>query len=232
MVMAAGLGTRMRPLTDNRPKPLVEVGGRPLIEYSFEKLRLAGVRHAVVNVHYLPEQMEAYLQKGVDGLDIDISDERTTLLETGGGLVKAQSMLRGDPFYALNSDAIWTDGDTDALTRLAQEWDAERMDALLLVVPRAHAHHHRGVGDFTISEDGRLVRRGEAESAPYIYTGVQLLTHRLLRDAPDGAFSTNILWNRAIAEGRLFGLVHHGEWFDIGSPSAIAPTEEALLQYG
>jgi N-acetyl-alpha-D-muramate 1-phosphate uridylyltransferase len=228
MVMAAGLGTRMRPLTNDRPKPLVEVGGKPLIDYAFDKLRLAGVGKAVVNIHYLPAMMEAYLGAGIAGLDITVSDERDLLLETGGGLVKALPLIDDDPFFAINSDAIWTDGQLDALTRLAESWDYERMDALLLLVPRENAHHHRGKGDFFLSDEGQLIRRGEHDSAPYVYTGVQLISKRLLRDAPDGPFSTNILWDRAIAEGKAFGLIHEGLWFDIGSPAAIAPTQEAL----
>ena len=232
MVMAAGLGTRMRPLTDNLPKPMVAVNGRPLIDYTFEKLRLAGVQNAVVNVHYLPDMMTGYLGAGVEALNIAISDERDLLLETGGGLVKAQPMISAEPFYAINSDAIWTDGKVDALSRLASAWDGDHMDALLLVVPRAQAHHHRGVGDFSLDDDQRLIRRGDAIAAPLVYTGIQLLSHALLRDPPKGPFSTNILWNRAISEGRLFGLEHTGEWFDIGSPEAIAPTEAALNANG
>ena len=232
MVMAAGLGTRMRPLTDHKPKPLVEVAGKPLIEYAFDKLRLAGVSKAVVNVHYLPEQIKAYIADAVIDLDITISDERAQLLETGGGLVKALPMIKGDPFFCINSDAIWTDGEVDALTRLARNWDALSMDALLLLVPREKAFSHRGNGDFSIDDAGRPVRRGAAPTAPFVYTGVQLLSRAFLDDAPTGPFSTNILWDRAIARGRLFALGHLGDWFDIGSPQAITPTEEALRKHG
>lgn len=230
MVMAAGLGTRMRPLTDHKPKPLVEVAGKPLIAYAFDRLRLAGVSKAVVNVHYLPEQVEAYLADCASDLDIIISDERSQLLETGGGLVQALPMIKGEPFFCINSDAIWTDGEVDALTRLASAWDAATMDALLLLVPRERAFSHRGNGDFSIDDAGRPVRRGAAPTAPFVYTGVQLLSRAFLNDAPHGPFSTNILWDRAIAKGRLFALEHVGDWFDIGSPQAIAPTEEALRQ--
>ena len=232
MVMAAGLGTRMRPLTDHTPKPLVEVAGKPLIEYAFDKLRLAGVRKAVVNVHYLPEQVEAYVTQNVGDLDIIISDERAVLLETGGGLAKALPMIDGDPFFCINSDAIWTDDEVDGLSRLAQVWDGENMDGLLLLVPRARAFSHRGKGDFSIDDAGRPVRRGAAADAPFVYTGIQLLSRAFLNDAPAGPFSTNILWDRSIAKGRLFALEHSGDWFDIGSPAAIAPTEEALRQHG
>ncbi len=232
MVMAAGLGTRMRPLTDHKPKPLVEVAGKPLIEYAFDKLRLAGVKKAVVNVHYLPEQVEAYVAEHADDLDIIISDERIQLLETGGGLVQAFPLIDGDPFFCINSDAIWTDSEMDGLTRLVHAWDGEAMDGLLLLVPRERAFSHRGNGDFSIDDEGRPVRRGTAPDAPFVYTGVQLLSRAFLNDAPQGPFSTNILWDRSIAKGRLFALEHQGDWFDIGSPEAIAPTEEALRRHG
>jgi N-acetyl-alpha-D-muramate 1-phosphate uridylyltransferase len=233
MIMAAGLGTRMRPLTLDRPKPLVEVAGKSMLDHVLDKARLAGVEHAVVNVHYLPEQVEAHLAKHARDLDIAISDERELLMETGGGLVKAQPLLKADPFYCLNSDAIWTEeGNADALTRLAQAWDDDRMDALLLVVSRERAFQHSGRGDFFLDEAGSLSRRGYHDSAPWVYTGNQLISHRLLRDAPEGPFSTNLFWDRAIGEGRLFGLVHQGDWFDIGSPQAIAPTEAALAEHG
>jgi MurNAc alpha-1-phosphate uridylyltransferase len=232
MVMAAGMGTRMRPLTNDRPKPLVTVAGKPLIDYAFDKLRVAGVRKVVINVHYLPEMMEAYVAAGVDGLDITISDERDLLLETGGGMVKALPLIADDPFYAINSDAIWIDEGEDSLTRLAQAWDDARMDALLLLVSRNLVDHRRGGGDFTLDEEKRLIRKKPNEDAPYIYTGVQIVSHRLLRDAPEGPFSTNLLWDRAIAEGRAFGLELNGQWFDIGTPEAIAPMEKILLDHG
>jgi N-acetyl-alpha-D-muramate 1-phosphate uridylyltransferase len=232
MVMAAGLGTRMRPLTDHMPKPLIKVAGKPLIEYAFDKLRLAGVGKAVVNVHYLPEQVEAYVADCVTDLDIAISDERALLLETGGGLVQALPMIGDDPFFCINSDAIWTDGEVDALTRLSEAWDGEFMDGLLLFVPRERAFCHRGSGDFSVDDQNRPVRRGSAADAPFVHTGVQLLSRAFLDDSPTGPFSTNILWDRAIAKGRLFALEHLGDWFDIGSPSAIAPTEEALRRHG
>ena len=232
MVMAAGLGTRMRPLTDHMPKPLVKVAGKPLIEYAFDKLRVAGVGKAVINVHYLPEQVEVYVADNARDLDISISDERDLLLETGGGLVKALPVIDGDPFFCINSDAIWTDGEVDALTRMAQAWDAETMDGLLLLVPRERAFNHHGSGDFSVDEYGHPVRRGASPSAPFVHTGIQLLARAFLDDAPAGPFSTNILWDRAIAKGRLFALEHKGDWFDIGSPEAITPTEEALRQHG
>jgi N-acetyl-alpha-D-muramate 1-phosphate uridylyltransferase len=232
MVMAAGLGTRMRPLTNDRPKPLVTVAGKPLIDYAFDKLRLAGVRKAVVNIHYLPEVMEAYVAAGVEGLEISISDERELLLETGGGMVKALPLIADDPFYAINSDAIWIDEGVNSLSRLADAWDDTEMDALLLLVNRDKVDHRRGGGDFSLDDHKRLIRKRPDENAPFIYTGVQLISHRLLRETPAGPFSTNILWDRAIAEGRAFGLELEGQWFDIGTPEAIAPMEKILLAHG
>ncbi|HMT42098.1 MAG TPA: nucleotidyltransferase family protein [Sphingorhabdus sp.] len=229
MIMAAGLGTRMRPLTENMPKPLVEVAGRSLLDHVLDKARLAAIGNIIVNVHYLPEQIEAHLAEHAQDLKVAISDERDLLMETGGGLVKAEHLIDAEPFYCLNSDAIWTDeGESDALSCLAEAWDGDRMDGLLLIVPRERAFQHSGKGDFFLDDEGRLIRRGYHDSAPLIYTGNQLISHRLLREAPEGPFSTNYFWDRAIADGRLYGLVHQGDWFDIGSPQAIAPTEAAL----
>jgi N-acetyl-alpha-D-muramate 1-phosphate uridylyltransferase len=228
MVMAAGLGTRMRPLTEHKPKPLVEVAGKPLLGHALDALRKAGVGKAVVNVHYLPEQVEAYLATHATDLEIHISDERAQLMETGGGLVQARALLGEQPFFCVNSDAIWTDGSVDALTRLANAWDDEAMDGLLLLVPRERAFQHNSKGDFSLDAHSRPIRRGSDPAAPFVYTGIQLLSPRFLAGAPMEPFSTNILWDRAIAAGRLFGLEHQGDWFDIGSPQAIAPTEAAL----
>lgn len=220
----------MRPLTNDRPKPLVEVSGKSLIDHSLDKLREAGIGRVVVNVHYLPDMVVSHLRKYATDLDVQISDERDLLLETGGGLIKALPMLLDDPFYCINSDNIWTEAGSNSLLELADHWDDATMDALLLVVPQSRAFNHKGSGDFFLEDSGKLERRGDRESAPFIYTGIQLISHRLLRDAPSGPFSTNILWTRAIQEGRLFGLEHKGEWFDIGSPEAIAPTELRLSQ--
>ena len=228
MVMAAGLGKRMRPLTDDRPKPMVELAGKPLIDHVLDRLRTAGVTRLVVNVHYLPDILEAHLAANASGFELTISDERDLLLETGGGMVKAQGMIGDDPFLVVNSDNYWVDGPTDALRLLASHWDAEQMDALLLLVPHARAGNHRGQGDFHMAADGTLRRRGKDRVAPFVYTGIQIVAKRLLRDAPEGPFSTNILWDRAIAEGRCFGAVHQGQWYDVGTPQSITATEAAL----
>jgi len=226
MVMAAGLGKRMRPLTASQPKPLVRVAGKPLIDHALDKLTDAGVARAVVNVHYLADALEAHVE-GRSAPRVTISDERQALLETGGGMVKALPELP-DPFFCLNADNIWLDGPQNAFRDLSQAWDAEQMDALLLLVPHTRAANFSGKGDFHMDGNGRLTRRKSGRIAPHIYMGLQLVSHRLLRDAPCGPFSTNVLWNRAIEEGRLFGTVFTGVWFEVGTPYSIAPTEAAI----
>lgn len=226
MVLAAGLGKRMRPLTASQPKPLVRVAGRALIDHALDRLADAGVSKVVVNVHYLADALEAHVLARRTPKAM-ISDERAQLLETGGGMVRAQALLP-DPFFSLNSDNIWLDGPRSAFADLSARWDAGAMDALLLLVPHARANNFEGPGDFHMDPLGRLSRRMPGRIAPFIFTGIQLVSHRLLHGAPDGPFSTNILWNRAIEKGRLYGLAFTGQWFEVGKPSAIAPTEEAL----
>ena len=228
MVMAAGLGKRMRPLTATRPKPLIEVAGKTLLDHVLDKLKAAGVERVVINVHYLADAVEAHLARKKDGLDVAISDERGELLETGGGLIKALPLIDADPFLSVNSDNLWIDGPADAVKLLASHWDGERMDALLLLVPQARAQNHRGLGDFHMNRRGQLRRRRPSHVAPFVFTGVQMLSKALLRDPPDGPFSTNVFWDRAIAEGRCIGAVHHGPWIDVGTPQAIRATEAAL----
>jgi MurNAc alpha-1-phosphate uridylyltransferase len=228
MIMAAGLGKRMRPLTATRPKPLIEVGGKALLDHALDRLRAAGVRKVVVNVHYLADALEAHLATRGKGLEVVISDERDLLMETGGGLVKAAPLIDSDPFLALNSDNLWIDGPADTLKLLASQWDDAKMDALLLLVPQARALNHKGIGDFHMERSGRLRRRAKSHVAPFVFTGIQMVSKRLLRDAPAGPFSTNLLWDRAIEEGRCFGAVHHGLWFDVGTPQSIPLTEAAL----
>ena len=231
MVMAAGLGKRMRPLTATRPKPLVEVAGKPLIDHVFDRLRAAGVARVVVNVHYLADLLEAHLAQAARGLEVVVSDERALLMETGGGLVQARELLGNAPFFVANADNLWIDGPADALRLLASHWDDAAMDALLLLVPYARAHNHRGQGDFSLDHAGRVIRRQAGRVAPFVYTGVQILSPRLLDGWPTEPFSTNLMWDRAIAAGRAFGVVHEGLWFDVGTPEAI-PKTEALLADG
>lgn len=227
LVLSAGLGKRMRPLTASQPKPLIRVGGKALIDHALDKLDSAGVKKAVVNVHYLADALEGHLKVRKNGPTISISDERELLLETGGGMVKAAPML-SDPFFCLNSDNIWLDGPNDVFAELSQAWNPEAMDALLLMVPHARALNYRGEGDFHLDPVGLVSRRRPGRIAPFIYTGIQIVSRRLLRDAPEGPFSTNTLWTRAIEEGRLYGISHTGLWFEVGDPTAIRPTEAWL----
>lgn len=228
VVLAAGLGKRMRPLTATRPKPLVEVAGRTLLDHALARLGAAGIERAIVNVHYMADRIEAHLSNRDTGLDIAISDERALLRETGGGVVHALPLLSADPFYVVNSDNLWVDGPVDSLRLLADRWDGTAMDALLLLVPLARATCHRGQGDFHMDRMGRLTRRARGRVAPFVFTGIQLAARRLFDDPPADAFSTNLLWDRAIDRGRLFGAVHQGLWFDVGTPPAIALTEAVL----
>ncbi|WP_375421343.1 nucleotidyltransferase family protein [uncultured Sphingomonas sp.] len=231
MVMAAGLGKRMRPLTATRPKPLVSVAGKPLIDHVFDRLVAAGIRRAVVNVHYLADTLEAHLaQRG--GVELVISDERARLMETGGGLVQARDLIGDAPVLVVNSDNLWLDGPIDAIKLLASRWDDAAMDVLLLVVPLARAHNHTGLGDFVVAADGRITgRRKPGRVAPFVYTGIQILHPRIIEDSPEGPFSLNLFWSRAIAAGRAYAQVHQGLWFDVGTPAAI-PRTEAMLAYG
>lgn len=230
MVMAAGLGKRMRPLTATRPKPLIEVAGTTLLDHVLGHLAKAGVARAVVNVHYLADALEAHVKRRSHGLDIVISDERGRLLETGGGLVNALPLIEDDAFLCVNTDNYWVDGPVNAIRLLADRWDDAGMDALLLLVPLARAHNHNGRGDFHIDGLGRLSRRKPGRIAPFVWTGIQMLSKRLIVDPPAEKFSTNVFWDRAIARGRAYGLVHQGLWFDVGTPAAI-PRTEALLAY-
>jgi N-acetyl-alpha-D-muramate 1-phosphate uridylyltransferase len=228
MVMAAGLGKRMRPLTATRPKPLVEVAGTTLLDHVLGHLKEGGVKRAVVNVHYLADALEAHLAKRDNDLEIIISDERGVLLETGGGLIKAKPLIPNDPFICVNTDNYWVDGPINALRLMASHWDDAKMDALLLVIPLARAQNHDGRGDFLMDSVGRLSRRLTGRVAPYVWTGIQMLSKRLIVDPPADKFSTNIFWDRAIAAKRAYGVVHQGMWFDVGTPGAIARTEAML----
>ena len=228
MVLAAGLGTRMRPLTNARPKPLVPVDGKALIDHALDDLAAAGVETAVVNVHYLAEMAEAHLE-GRESPRVRISDERAALLETGGGLKKARPLLGEGPVFCTNTDQVFVDGpEGPAALRLAQSFDPARMDALLLLQPAGDAPGYDGKGDFSLDAEGRLIRRGNATSAPFVFTGLQIIDTRLLDHAPDGPFSTNLLWNAALDAGRLYGMVHDGRWMHVGSPAGLQEAERRL----
>jgi len=233
MVLAAGLGTRMRPITDRVPKPLVPIAGRPLIDHVIDRLVASGVKRAVVNTHYKAEMIAAHLRKRRD-IAIELSHE-ATLLETGGGVKKALPHL-GEVFFVVNSDILWLDAKVPALTRLARYWDeaarSDRLDALLLVQRTATAIGYDGVGDFVLDPLGHVRRRGEREVAPHLFAGIEILTRRIFAGAPAGAFSLNVPWNRAIEAGRLEALSHDGEWFHVGTPQGLAACEERLRHHG
>jgi N-acetyl-alpha-D-muramate 1-phosphate uridylyltransferase len=229
MVMAAGLGNRMRPVTDTRPKPLVAIAGRTLLDHALDRLAEAGIGRAVVNVHYLADQIEAHLA-GYDGLDITISDERDQLLETGGGVLRALPLL-GPEFLVMNSDSLWLERGTRNLSRLLEAWAPEAMDILLLLAPLARTLGYDGRGDFTMGADGRLARREPGGSAPYVYAGVGVMKASLFTGGeplPPGPFSLNVLFDRAIAAQRLYGLELDGEWLHVGTPAAIKAAEERI----
>jgi MurNAc alpha-1-phosphate uridylyltransferase len=227
MVLAAGHGVRMRPLTDRTPKPLITVAGKALIDHVLDRLAAAGVEEAVVNVHYLADQIENHLA-GRHAPKIVISDERNELLDTGGGVVKALPFLGAAPFFHVNSDTIWIDGVKPNLERLADAFDAARMDALLLLAPSTGSVGYAGRGDFAMAPDGHLTRRGEREVVPFVYAGAAILAPALFADAPKGAFSLTRLFNRAHEAGRLHGLRLEGIWMHVGTPDAIALAEATL----
>jgi MurNAc alpha-1-phosphate uridylyltransferase len=228
MVLAAGMGVRMRPLTDKIPKPLVSVAGRPLLDHVLDRLAEAGVETAVLNVHHLADQIERHLT-GRQTPGIVISDERSELLDTGGGVVKALPILGASPFFHLNADTIWIDGVRPNLLRLAAMFDPRRMDALLLLAATSASVGYGGRGDFTMAADGRLARRSERDVAPFVYAGVAILAPALFSTAPPGAFSLNLLFDRAIKAGRLYGLRLEGVWMHVGTPEAIAAAETAIF---
>jgi MurNAc alpha-1-phosphate uridylyltransferase len=230
MIMAAGLGTRMRPLTDHKPKPLIEVAGTTLLDHVLDLLRDAGIGRIVVNVHYLPDQIEAHLSRHASDLDVAISDERALLRDTGGGLVQALPLIRDDPFFCVNADNWFADTEEHALLRMAEAWDRAQMDVLMLLVPTDVAGNTQGMGDFDMDEAGRLSRVGPKRPRPFVWTGIQMLAKPIVSDPPEDVFSTNVFWDRAIAAGRCYGLVHEGAWFDVGYPEAIGLTEAALAE--
>jgi len=227
IVLAAGLGTRMRPYNGQIPKPLVAVGGKALIDYGLDRLADAGVERAVVNVHHLAAAVERHLAARKKPR-IVISDERGELLGTGGGIAKALPKLGDAPFFLVNSDTLWLDGVKPNFARLAEAFDAAAMDALLLLAPTTGSLGYEGRGDYAMLPDGRLRRRGENEVVPFIYAGAAILSPALFADAPSGAFGLTLLFDRAGASGRLFGLRLEGVWMHVGTPEAVAAAEAAL----
>ena len=229
MVLAAGLGKRMRPITDTMPKPLVEVHGKTLLDHGLDALEKAGVQKSVVNVHYRADQIVDHVAKR-HLMDIAISDEREELLDSGGGIANALPVLGDNPFYLLNADSFWIEGCRPNLVRMAEAWDDDKMDIMLLVAGMASAVGFGTKGDFQMDADGRLERRGELKIAPFAYAGAAILHPRIFEDAPKGKFSINRQFDEAIENGRLFGLRLEGLWLHVGTPDAIAEAEDAIAR--
>lgn len=229
MVLAAGMGLRLRPLTRERPKALVEVAGRTLIDRALDRLAEAGVGHAIVNLHYEGEMLRDHLERGARAAPkIAFSDESGRLLDTGGGVRAALDYFDDEPFFVVNCDALWLDGAENTLRRMASAWHPATMDALLLLVPTATALGYDGAGDFVIAGDGRLKRKQAGEAAAHVFGGVQILRKSLFKGAPEGPFSLNLLYDKAEGRGRLSGIAHKGGWIHVGTPEAVRLAENAL----
>jgi N-acetyl-alpha-D-muramate 1-phosphate uridylyltransferase len=224
MILAAGRGTRMRPLTDLRPKPLVELAGRPLIDHVLERVFEAGVSQVVVNTHYLGAQLEHHL-RGRTGLTLS---PESALQETGGGVRDALRHFGQDAFLVVNSDAVWLDGEEPALTRIMAQWSDSKMDALLLLYPVKDVHAYHGAGDYDVGPDGRAQRCRAGEQTPFLFTGMQVLHPRLFSHVPDKPFSLNVLYDAAENAGRLYATVHDGKWFHVGTPDELRYAEREL----
>lgn len=220
MILAAGLGKRMRPITDTLPKPLVEIGGRSMLDHALDRVAAAGIETAIVNVHYLADLVEARLATRTTPRII-VSDERGQLLETGGGIRKALPLLGPDPFLLMNSDSLWLEGPCANVSALIGAWKPAQMDILLLLAASATSVGYDGRGDFNMDADGRLTRREERRMTPFVYAGVAILKPELFADTPEGSFSLNLLFDRAIAKERLYGLRLDGQWLHVGTPDAV-----------
>lgn len=227
IILAAGLGKRMLPITETMPKPLVKVGGRTLIDFALDRLSEAGMERIVVNVHHFADMLEEHLRTRKMP-QVVVSDERDAVLETGGGVKKALPLLGDEPFITFNSDSIWIEGSEPNLMRLVEAWNPETMDILMLVAPSSTSVGYEGPGDFNMDENGRLRRRKEGESVPFVYAGVAVVKPELVSGTPEGPFSANLFYDRAIAKDRLYGLRLEGQWLHVGEPRAIAEAEERL----
>lgn len=231
MVLAAGLGKRMRPLTDTMPKPMVQLAGRPLIDHALDRLEQAGIKRAVVNVHYKAELVEAHITARTRARRLPfviISNERGQLLDTGGGVAKARGVLGDRPFLICNSDTTWIERDTRNIDTLAQAWNDESMDTLLLLARKEHSIGYTGDGDFHMADDAALTRRAQGEQTPFVFAGVSIAHPRLFENCPEESFSLNVLWDRAISAGRLYGVVLDGWWMHVGTPQALADAERFI----
>jgi len=231
MLLAAGLGTRMKPLTDTRPKPLIEVAGRTLLDRVLDKLVAQGVYRAIVNVHYLADMIEAHLKSRTD-IEIIISDERAEVLETGGGVIKALPLLGKDPFFVVNTDVTWATASDDTFARMAEAYDPNEMDALLLLAEMGATMGFRGPGDFFLGPDGQLIRRSDKPSAPYVFAGTHITRADLLRGYEPKPFSANTYWNAFGRAGRLYGTVMKPFWLHVGDPKGRDEAEARLLTMG
>lgn len=229
MILAAGIGKRMRPVTATVPKPLIEVAGRALIDRALDRLMLAGVEEVVVNVHYLANLVETHVKKR-KAPRVLVSDERSGLLETGGGVAKALPLLGSEPFFLMNSDSFWIEGPRPNLDWLAAGWDDSRMDAILMLAPTVASIGYPGPGDFEMDKEGRLTRREERTIAPFVYSGAAIMSPRLFEGAPEGSFSLNVLFDKAIAAGRLYGIRMDGTWLHVGTPEAIREAELSVAE--
>ena len=231
MVLCAGMGTRMRPLSLTTPKPLINVDGKPLIGHAVDQLANNGVTNIVINTHYLADQIDTWVREQHNP-NISISDETGELLETGGGVAKAKNLLGPAPFFVLNSDAFWVDlPGVSTLEKMREMFDQDKLDFLLLLAKRQTAIGFDGNGDFFLSPEGVLQRRGEAKFSPLVFAGCYLMHPRVLVDYPSGPFSMNLLWNRALENGRISGLVHDGLWLHVGTPEAIEESERAIKRF-
>lgn len=230
MVLAAGLGKRLRPVTDTLPKPLVKIGGRPMIDWGLDSLEAAGVGKAVVNVHYLADQVEAHLS-GRARPHIVFSDERETLLESGGGIIKALPLLGENPFFLINSDTFWLEGEKANLSRLAEMFNSDSMDMLLMLVTPGQATGYEGKGDFSMDSENRLRRPLPDETVPYVYAGAAVIHPRIFKGAVAEPHSLNRQFNEAIAQGRLFGMPMQGQWLTVGTPDSIPAAEAVVRQH-
>ncbi len=228
MTLAAGFGKRMMPLTLDRPKPMVELDGRPMIDHVLDRLARAGIENCIVNLHYQADVLENHLRQRREKPLITFSSERDTILDTGGGIKRALPLIGDRPFVLHNSDSVWIEGQTDNIARLLNQYDAEKMDCLLLLAPTKTCLGYEGKGDFLMDSHGRLRRRRSDEISPFVFTGVSIQHPRLFENSPDGAFSINQLWDRALAAGRVYGLLFEGTWMHVGTPEALRQAEKAI----
>jgi MurNAc alpha-1-phosphate uridylyltransferase len=232
MVLAAGFGERMRPLTLTTPKPLLPLAGKTLIDHVLDRLAASGVRTAVVNVHYLPDQLEAHLARRTRAPETLVSDERGVLLDTGGGAKRALHLLGPGPFFINNADSVWSERGAPALSGMLEAWNPAVMDCLLLLAAASTSIGYAARGDFAMDRAGRLIRRGTNETVPFAFAGVSLCDERLFKEAPDDRFSLNLLWDRALAKGKLYGIELDGNWMHVGTPEALAEAENAFEREG